>query len=56
MLFMKLRKCLILSWLPHMDSRKSMAEKYPEQKDGPFPWFFLLTIALNVDPAFSGCY
>ena len=33
-----------------------MAEKYPEQKDTPFLWFFLLSIALNVGAAFSGYY
>src|SRR6516162_2025056 len=33
-----------------------MAEKYPEQKDTPFIWFFLLSVALNVGAAFSGYY
>jgi outer membrane biosynthesis protein TonB len=33
-----------------------MAEKYPEEKDTPFIWFLLLSVALNVGAAFSGYY
>src|SRR5215469_16900975 len=41
---------------PMCSSRRSMAEKYPEQRDTPFIWFFLLSVALNVGAAFSGYY